>query len=330
MLSEREDAFKNISRTLAITRYDIEQRQTINEYALNIHGENYFRDIINFIYGLELENANSENQNEACIDLIDKKNELLYQITTTRSKDKIDKTLLALKKDKYDGYDIKILYLLDKAKPAEKTINEVRAEYAIELKECLIDYTDLVRDINDLELNKLIELNSKYFKKEDYYTDKIILNLAFNHILKSKGNVKPNYNDDFGSIDTKEKLKLNNINERISFKINDGFDYYETLKSINDEEDILSDLKDFVVDELYMKVLVRNLVSKESKAVLEGLEVFELHDLARDHKLDFNKMIYDLSNSLENLIEIEDFNSSSISWIIIAYFFEICYVGAKK
>ena len=79
-----------------------------------------------------------------------------------------------------------------------------------------------------------------------------------------------------------------------------------------------------------MKVLVRNLVSKESKAVLEGLEVFELHDLARDHKLDFNKMIYDLSNSLENLIEIEDFNSSSISWIIIAYFFEICYVGAKK
>ncbi len=330
MVDVREDAFKNISRTLAITRYDIEQRQSINEYALNIHGENYFRDVLNYVYCLKLENANSENQNEACIDLIDKENELLYQVTTTRSKDKIDKTLLALKKDKYDGYEIKILYLLDKANPTEATINEVRAEYAIELKECLVDYTDLIRDINDLEQNKLIELNNKYFRKNDIYTDEIVLNLAFAHLLKNKGKVKPNYDDDFGSIDTNEKLDLNNINERIRNKINDGLDYREVLNSIDEEDNILTDLRNFVVEELYKDILIRHLSSKVSKSSIENLTILELHSLAREKELDFNKIIHDLYNGLEAYIEIQDFNSTSISWIIIAFFFEICDVGAKQ
>lgn len=329
MVDVREDAFKNISRTLAITRYDIEQRQSINEYALNIHGENYFRDVLNYVHNLKLENANSENQNEACIDLIDKENELLYQVTTTRNKDKIDKTLLALKKDKYDGYDIKILYLLDKANPTEATINEVRAEYAIELKECLVDYTDLIRDINDLEQNKLIELNNRYFMKDDIYTDEIVLSLTFNHLLKNKGKVKPNYDDDFGSIDTNEKLDLNDINERIRSKINDGLDYREILNSIDEEDNVLTDLRTFVVEELYKDILIRHLSAKVSKSTLEGLSILELHNLAREKELSFNKIIHDLYNSLEAYIEIQDFNSSSISWIIIAFFFEICDVGAK-
>jgi len=330
MVNEREDAFKNISRTLAITRYDIEQRQSINEYGLNIHSENYFRDVINFVYDLKLDNANTENQNEAYIDLVDKENEILYQVTTTRSKDKINKTLLALEKDKYNGYDIKILYLLDKANPSESTIDEVRAEYAIELNECLVDYTDLIRDINDLEQNKLIELNHKYFKKEDFYTDEIVLNLAFGHLLKNKGKIKPNYDDDFGSIDTEEKLDLNNINDRIRNKINDGLDYQEILNSIDEEDNVLTDLRNFVVEEIYKNILINHLSSKISKKDIETLTILELHDLAREKELNFNKIIHDLYTKLEAYIEIQDFNSTSISWIIIAFFFEICDVGAKK
>jgi hypothetical protein len=38
MIDLRQDSFNSISRVLAITRYDIEQRQLINEYGLNIHG----------------------------------------------------------------------------------------------------------------------------------------------------------------------------------------------------------------------------------------------------------------------------------------------------
>ena len=58
MIDERKIAFDNISKVLAVSRYDIEQRQLINDYGLNIHGEYFFRDVFNFVYSLNLENAN--------------------------------------------------------------------------------------------------------------------------------------------------------------------------------------------------------------------------------------------------------------------------------
>ncbi|MCP3660536.1 MAG: hypothetical protein GY830_09600 [Bacteroidetes bacterium] len=47
MINEKKLAFDNISRIFAFTRYDIEQHQCINDLSLNIHGENWFRDILN-------------------------------------------------------------------------------------------------------------------------------------------------------------------------------------------------------------------------------------------------------------------------------------------
>ena len=101
MIDSRKKAFNSISRVLAITRYDIEQRQTINEYGLNIHGENYFRDVFNFVYGYNFINGNFESQNSACVDLVDKNRNLAYQITTTRTKEK---------KEKIDEFIVKNLF----------------------------------------------------------------------------------------------------------------------------------------------------------------------------------------------------------------------------
>ena len=149
-------------------------------------------------------------------------------------------------------------------------------------------------------------------------------------MLKNKGKIKPNYDDDFGSIDTEEKLDLNNMNDRIRNKINDGLDYREILNSIDEEDNVLTDLRNFVVEEIYKNILINHLSSKMSKKEIETLTILELHDLAREKELNFNKIIHDLYTKLEAYIEIQDFNSTSISWIIIAFFFEICDVGAKK
>ena len=130
MIDLRQQAFNSISRVLAITRFDIEQRQHINDYGLNIHAENYFRDIFRFIYEYNFENANFESQNVACIDLIDVKQKIAYQITTTRTKDKIEKTFKALIKPEYKDYTLKIFFLLDKSKPDKKTIDEINSLYS--------------------------------------------------------------------------------------------------------------------------------------------------------------------------------------------------------
>ncbi|PDS24075.1 SMEK domain-containing protein [Flavobacterium branchiophilum] len=328
MIELRQEALNSISRILAITRYDIEQRQLINEYSLNIHAENYFRDVFNFVYDKNYENENFNSQNNSCIDLVDKTEKLALQITTTRTKEKIDNTFNALKLPKYKDYSIKIFYLLDKSKPNKETIEEYKNKYKIDLKDCLFDYTDLIKKIESLETSKLIELNNKYFKNNtEKYTDEIVLNLVFKHLIKNFTIKKPNYDDDFGTIDTNEKIKLNNLNSRTESEINKGLDY---ISLINKDDNILDDLRKFVVDDLYKQILFDLLLSKVSKIELESKTLAELSDLCQFHKIDFNKIISNLHTSLESKIDIEDFNSMSISWIIISFFFEICDIGLKK
>lgn len=328
MIDLRQEAFNSISRVLAIARYDIEQRQLINEYSLNIHGENYFRDVFNFTYLKNYENENFDSQNNSCIDLVDKTEKLALQITTTRKKEKIDNTFKALKIEKYKDYTINIFYLLDKSKPTNDTIEEFKRTYSVDLNDCLFDYTDLIKTIEGLETSRLIELNNKYFKNNtENYTDEIVLNLVFKHLIKNFKIKKPNYDDDFGTIDTKEKIKINNLNSRIESDINKGLDY---ISLVDNEDNILGDLKKFVVDDLYKKVLFELLLSKVSKIELEGKTLVELHDFCQIHSIDFNKIISNLHSKLENKIEIKDFNSMSISWIIISFFFEICDIGIKK
>src|SRR5690554_1956469 len=313
MINFRQKAFNSISRVLAITRYDIEQRQLINEYGLNIHGENYFRDVFNFIYGYNFVNDNFESHNRSCVDLVDKKKKLAYQITTTRTKEKLEKTFKALKKEKYKDYTIRIFYLLEKSNPSENTIREFKDNYGIDLNECLFDYTDLISEINNLTDDKLIALDNKHFKSyTEKYTDEIVLNLVFRHLIQNYSKTHRNYDDDFGTIDTDDKIILNNINTRIANEINGGLDYINIL---NSENGLLSDLRVLVVENLYKDILKQLLLSKLSKSSIEGKTINELNELCSLHSIDSNKIINNLHQDLEHKINIKDFNSMSISWI---------------
>lgn len=195
----------------------------------------------------------------------------------------------------------------------------------------MLDYTDLIRDIENLETNLLIELNQKYFaNKSENYTDEIVLNLVFKHLLVNYSNIKPNYNDDFGTLDTNKKLLINEINSRITTEINKGLDYVCVVSEADHESELINNLRELIVNDLYKGIILKHLLSKVSKSEVENKSVEELHDLCRAHELDFNKIIFDLYNDLENKIDIKDYNSMQISWIVIAFFFEICDIGVKK
>lgn len=197
MVSKRKIAFNSISRVLAITRYDIEHHQSVNDLSLNIHGENYFRDVFNHVYGLNLQNANFESFNFPSIDLIDKENRIAYQITTTKSREKIDKTLEIYNKEGYD-------------------------------------------------------------------------------------------------------------------------------------ESFISNLRELIIDKFYKDILFQSLERIISKSELIALSTSELQFKAQENETDFNRVIANLYEKIETQIGIQDFNSMSTSWIIIAYFFELCDVGVHK
>lgn len=331
MIYEKKLALDNISRMLAIIRYDIEHHQSLNELSLNIHAENYFRDVFNFVYGCNFENTNFKNQNAPCIDLIDKSRKLAYQITTTKTKEKIEKTLNIFKNQEYNNYEIKIFYILDKSNPNRNTIDEIKSNFDIDVSSCLCDYTDLIKDIDNLEINRIIELNDKFFKGiGEKYTDEIVLNLICIQLIREKRRINPRYDDSFGSVDANEKMVINKINTRISSSINNGLDYTKIIENIGSDDNLLTDLRSLIVDDLYKKVLVENLKCKVSKKELLESMVIDLHRLSYEHNIDFNKIIGKLHETIEGYIEINDFNTMNIAWIIIAYFFEICDIGVHQ
>ena len=335
MIEERKIAFDNISRTLAITRYDIEQHQLVNDQSLNIHGENWFRDIFNFVYSNNFfVNANIETKtgNASAVDLIDKNKKLAYQITTTRKKEKVDSTLKKIKTTEYKDYTLKIFFLLEKSKFNKDIKQYFEDNHNVKIKDYLIDYTDLLKDIEALETDKLIELNKKLFvKSAEKYTNNIVLDLIFKHLLQEKKNVIVDYMDnDFGTVDIKSKLGINEINEKISAKIKESLDYRVVLDEFCNVDNLLTDLKSYIIDDIYKKILLEKLKQKVSEKELVDKKTSELQDIAISHKIGFNKLISQLHREIENNIEIIDFNSMNIAWIIIAYFFELCDVGVDE
>ena len=335
MIEERKIAFDNISRTLAITRYDIEQHQLVNDQSLNIHGENWFRDIFNFVYSNNFfVNANIETKtgNASAVDLIDKDKELAYQITTTRTKEKVEDTLKKIKTTEYKYYTLKIFFLFEKSKFKKDTKQYFKNEYNINIQDYLVDYTDLLKDIEALETDKIIELNKKLFiKSAEKYTDNIVLDLIFKHLLKEKKNVVIDYMDnDFGTVDTNSKLSLNEINEKISAEIKKSLDYRVLLDDFCNVDNLLTDLKSYIINDIYKNILLEKLKLKVSEKELLDKKTSELQDIATFHKIDFNILISRLHKEIENSIEIVDFNSMNIAWIIIAYFFELCDVGVDE
>ncbi len=330
MIEERKIAFDNISRVLAITRYDIEQHQLINDQSLNIHGETWFRDIFNYVYGLELINANFETTNAPAIDLVDNNEKKAYQITTTRTKEKIENTLLKVKQTKYKNYKLKIFYLLEKAKPNKDTKEYFKTKFNIDnIEKYLFDYTDLIKDIESLETDKLIQLNKKFFLVPfEKYTDEMILNLVIKNILKEQKDIKIDYDEEFGTVDINYKLDINKINERITVAIKKGADYRSILENLTSDNTI-EDLRKFIIDKLYKSILLTTLEKKISKKDLINKKTNELQNLASQYKIDFNKLINKLYEKIKSNIEINDFNSMSIAWIIISYFFELCDIGVK-
>jgi hypothetical protein len=92
----REEYLKKITDTLALIETSVRNRVVLNLYDNNIISEDFFPGLLNFIYGLKLDNANKTKKNFPGIDLSDTTNKVAFQLTSTNTQTKIQKTI-----DKY-------------------------------------------------------------------------------------------------------------------------------------------------------------------------------------------------------------------------------------
>lgn len=116
----RTSYFDYIEEKLHILAFRIENRNKLNLLELNIHSENFFAFLCNIIFNLELENLNYSHQNIDGIDLIDHKNKVIVQVSSTCTKAKIEDSLSKKIYTKFIGYTYKFLSISKNASTSLK------------------------------------------------------------------------------------------------------------------------------------------------------------------------------------------------------------------
>ena len=107
----RMDNFNYIEEMLNFFVLRLNSRAKINLLDLNIYAEPFFCELLNFLFGWNLENINLKKQNMEGIDLIDYKNKIIIQVTSIGNKRKLEAALNSRSIIDYKDYNFKFLYI---------------------------------------------------------------------------------------------------------------------------------------------------------------------------------------------------------------------------
>ena len=100
---QKETYISDILDRLSGLAYNVELRGSLNLLDLHVISEDFYVGLLNLVYGWNLRNANSSQQNAPGIDLVDDSNHILVQVTGSCTKKKIDHSLEEIP-EKYAGY----------------------------------------------------------------------------------------------------------------------------------------------------------------------------------------------------------------------------------
>ena len=158
---KRQDYFNSIEQRLNFLVLRTKSRGKLNLLDLNIHEETFFENLLNIVYSLELRNLNKEDKNAKGVDLIDSNNRVVFQVTSTVTIAKINKSLEKLGSE-YQGYNLKFIFISHDAhsKLSKKSYN--KNSYII------FDPLDDILDITTL-LSEIVHTNDIQ-KIEEIYT----------------------------------------------------------------------------------------------------------------------------------------------------------------
>ncbi|MFT4444966.1 ABC-three component system protein [Parvimonas sp. G1967] len=236
----RATYFNYVEEKLNTLAYRVEMRNKLNLLELNIHSENFFANLCNIIFDLELENLNFSYQNIDGIDLIDSKNKVVVQVSSTCIKSKIESSLSKSVYAKYKDYSYKFMSISKKAPDSLKK-KAFKNPYSMKFdpKQDIWDITLLLRKI----LNQKVSNQRKLYEfiKEELGEEvncvKIesnlakVINILADEILNMDA-VSPEIN----SFDIDDKILFNELEDAKDI-INDYKIFYHRLDEIYSEFD---------------------------------------------------------------------------------------------
>ena len=162
----REEYIAQIIKSLAYLSKEVEIRSSLNLTDLNIHAENFFRDLLNLAFGYQLGNINAINPSAVAIDLGDKINRIAIQVTSTSTLGKTKSTVEKFIKNGLDKeYDRLVIFnLVGRSQHNSPKIGEV-GRFQLDTKDDIWDCTVFARKISDKGVLALENIN-KFLSNE--------------------------------------------------------------------------------------------------------------------------------------------------------------------
>lgn len=156
---------KEVAGGLALLSKEVTILNAVNLYDINIVAEDFFPGLLNLIYGYKLKNANHLEKNAPAIDLFDKKNSIVVQVTSDNSSKKINHTIDEFNKNEYyKTYHRLIVVILTNKKKYSTEFN-TGGKFVFDKTKDIWDVKDIMKDIRKLGTNQIKEISS-YLSKE--------------------------------------------------------------------------------------------------------------------------------------------------------------------
>ena len=114
--------YNYIDERLNLLALRIIGRGKLNILDFHLHSENFYLHFFNKLYGWELENMNAIQQNVEAIDLIDHTNKIIFQVSATSTKAKVESSLSKGILSQYPGYRFKFISIAKDAADLRKLV----------------------------------------------------------------------------------------------------------------------------------------------------------------------------------------------------------------
>ena len=156
---QNEILVNDIRKGLAYFQAYIKPGPSVNLTDTNVHAEDFVANLLNALFGWNLENTNNAVANYPCIDLIDKSLGCGIQVTAEKGSKKLSETVQCLCKHESAKQiqSLKVFSLVPKQK--KYTVNDCCEGIQFDWKEDVLDFTDVVKEatkISDLDRLKLV------------------------------------------------------------------------------------------------------------------------------------------------------------------------------
>lgn len=143
---------------LTAVSHQVQSRAGLQLYDLNKYLEDFIKDVLNIVLGANLKNLNEERSNNPGLDLGDERKGIAFQITSTKTSDKVNETLKKAA-DQQETFPTIYVLILGGKQGSYTLEPELVEPFGFTAEEHVWDMDDVLKKVMSLPIDRLQDLH---------------------------------------------------------------------------------------------------------------------------------------------------------------------------